>query len=282
MQLRRFDNPIAFCDQAEPFLQQNEVVHNLLLRICQQFREVNPRLQPSYLAVVEVGEQIVAVAIRTPPFPLVLSMVEDVGAIVLLAEDIKDADPALPDVNAPQAEADLFAEVWHKLTHQSCKLYMALRVHQLTQVRSVPLVSGTFRLAEERDRTLLAEWFIAFQQEALEETRTLENAMDWAERQISTHTLYVWEDGNRPVSVACGFSASQHVGVVNFVYTPPSLRKRGYATACVASVSQNLLNQGYQFCALFTDLANPTSNKIYHAIGYQPVCDWHHYKLGKQ
>jgi hypothetical protein len=24
---------------------------------------------------------------------------------------------------------------------------------------------------------------------------------------------------------------------------------------------------------LFTDLSNPTSNKIYQAIGYEPVCD---------
>ena len=30
---------------------------------------------------------------------------------------------------------------------------------------------------------------------------------------------------------------------------------------------------GRRFCFLFTDLANPTSNKIYQAIGYEPVCD---------
>ena len=27
------------------------------------------------------------------------------------------------------------------------------------------------------------------------------------------------------------------------------------------------------FCFLFTDLANPTSNHIYQAIGYEPVTD---------
>ena len=26
-------------------------------------------------------------------------------------------------------------------------------------------------------------------------------------------------------------------------------------------------------CALFTDLANPTSNSIYQAVGYAPVAD---------
>jgi predicted GNAT family acetyltransferase len=57
------------------------------------------------------------------------------------------------------------------------------------------------------------------------------------------------------------------------VYTPPELRGRGYASALTAAVSQAQLNGGRRYCFLFTDLANPTSNKIYQAIGYEPVCD---------
>lgn len=40
-----------------------------------------------------------------------------------------------------------------------------------------------------------------------------------------------------------------------------------------------LLNQGYKYCFLFTDLANPISNHIYQAIGYQPVNDWYDYSF---
>jgi predicted GNAT family acetyltransferase len=57
------------------------------------------------------------------------------------------------------------------------------------------------------------------------------------------------------------------------VYTPPELRGRGYASACTAAVSQLLLDEGRKFCFLYTDLANPTSNKIYQDIGYTAVCD---------
>ena len=38
-------------------------------------------------------------------------------------------------------------------------------------------------------------------------------------------------------------------------------------------MSQHILDQGRRFVTLFTDLKNPTSNKIYQAIGYAPVCD---------
>ena len=40
----------------------------------------------------------------------------------------------------------------------------------------------------------------------------------------------------------------------------------------VAEVSARLLTEGARVC-LFTDQANPTSNKIYVAMGYRPVVD---------
>ena len=53
----------------------------------------------------------------------------------------------------------------------------------------------------------------------------------------------------------------------------PDERGRGFATSLVAAQSRWLLEQGRQFCFLYTDLANPTSNRIYARIGYEPVCD---------
>jgi predicted GNAT family acetyltransferase len=61
---------------------------------------------------------------------------------------------------------------------------------------------------------------------------------------------------------------------INFVYTPPAHRGRGYATSCVAALTRHLLDPGKEFCFLFTDLANPTSNKIYRRLGYRHVCDF--------
>ena len=57
------------------------------------------------------------------------------------------------------------------------------------------------------------------------------------------------------------------------VYTPPELRGQGYASALTAHVSARQLAAGRRFCFLYTNLANPTSNKIYVDIGYERVCD---------
>jgi predicted GNAT family acetyltransferase len=41
----------------------------------------------------------------------------------------------------------------------------------------------------------------------------------------------------------------------------------------VAELTRRLIAGGRQFCFLFTDLANPTSNSIYQRVGYRPVTD---------
>ena len=66
---------------------------------------------------------------------------------------------------------------------------------------------------------------------------------------------------------------------VAYVYTPPPLRRRGYASAVVAELSQRELDAGQSWCSLFTDAANPTSNHIYTELGYQPRCDFRYLTL---
>ena len=66
--------------------------------------------------------------------------------------------------------------------------------------------------------------------------------------------------------------ASGGVTRISGVWTPPELRGRGYATAVVAARSTARQDAG-EACMLFTDLANPTSNAIYQAIGYRRVGD---------
>ena len=86
-------------------------------------------------------------------------------------------------------------------------------------------------------------------------------------------------DNDGPVSMA-GWTGKTLNGVrVTFVYTPPEFRRHGYASACVAALTQRLLDEGNRYCCLYTDLANPTSNRIYQQIGYRAVCDVADYAL---
>jgi predicted GNAT family acetyltransferase len=66
---------------------------------------------------------------------------------------------------------------------------------------------------------------------------------------------------------------------VQAVYTPPEARRRGYAAALVAGVSQAVLADGHA-PALYTDLGNPVSNSVYRRIGYDSVAEVVRYRFG--
>ncbi|HWN22194.1 MAG TPA: GNAT family N-acetyltransferase, partial [Gaiellaceae bacterium] len=83
----------------------------------------------------------------------------------------------------------------------------------------------------------------------------------------------LWEDGGEAVSATAFGSSTPNGSRIGPVYTPPERRGHGYASALVAEVSQARLDAGKRFCFLYTDLANPTSNKIYVDLGYERVCD---------
>ncbi|HEU4947562.1 MAG TPA: GNAT family N-acetyltransferase [Kribbella sp.] len=95
----------------------------------------------------------------------------------------------------------------------------------------------------------------------------------WLAQRIARERLWVWEDDDRIVSLVGHQSPAFGAVRVGPVYTPPEFRGHGYASALTAEVTRRLHEAGNQVC-LHTDLANPTSNKIYAAIGYRPVQDF--------
>ena len=133
---------------------------------------------------------------------------------------------------------------------------------------------GRLRPAQTADRELLARWWVGFVEEADPQPVSIEAAQAAIDARLSTRSpiVFVWEVDGDAVSMASARGKTSHGIRIGGVYTPPEYRRRGYASACVASLSQRLLDEGRDFCYLFTDARNPTSNRIYQAVGYELVC----------
>lgn len=177
----------------------------------------------------------------------------------------------MPGVNGVSAAAHSFADVWRELTGAAATVRMGLRVFELRQVQPPSNVPGSMRAAGDADLELVLSWFRDFQAEA-----NVNDPPPQAEhvlRRIQERGVYLWDDGG-PVSLAAKGRQTAHGVSIGPVFTPVAWRGRGYASACVAALSQLILDEGWAFCTLFTDLANPTSNKIYQQVGYRPVCDF--------
>jgi GNAT superfamily N-acetyltransferase len=272
MDLRRYDDVGAFLAAAEPFLVAREAEHNLILGVSSNLRAAPEEFTGApYLATVLANRRVVAAAMQTPPFHIVLSEIDHPGAIAALADDLVDRD--LPGALGPVDHVRAFVDARLARGGPPATLTVSERIFRLTDVSPPVAVPGRFRPAEPADRSLVFDWIDAFMREALEPDDPADVAA-MTDRWLAGRgrTLYLWQDGEI-VSLA-GIGSPTPNGVrVGPVYTPPDRRGRGYASALVAGISQAALDAGRTFCFLFTDLANTTSNHIYETIGYRPVRD---------
>jgi predicted GNAT family acetyltransferase len=125
------------------------------------------------------------------------------------------------------------------------------------------------RAANEHDLPLIANWLAAFHAESLPGEPQPDHAVA-ARARLADRRLLLWIDGE-PVSIAGVTRAISGVSRVGPVYTPPEHRNHGYAAAVTAAATITGFAAGAQRCALYTDVANPTSNGVYARLGYRPV-----------
>lgn len=273
MTLRVLDDAQDFLDLAGPLLLEDEARNNLILGITGSLVESPDRYaEKRFWVVLDEDGEPAAAALRTPPWNLVLAWPSDGNALAALADGIDDD---LPGVIGAHPEVDLFADRWRHSRGVRATQIRDQGIYALERVQPVLRAAGTHRPAEERDRELLRRWMVAFGDEVLEENDPgRHEATEIVDHRLAGNGGFLlWEDGGEVVSVS-GWGGPTPNGIrVGPVYTPPELRGRGYATALVAELSQQLLDGGRTFVFLYTDLANPTSNAIYERIGYVRVAE---------
>jgi len=283
LEIVRHRDAAAFLAAAGGYLTRREAEHNLLLGICGRLG-ATPRLYGAdpYFAAVSRGDEVVGAAVRTPPYNVLLSELAEPAAVEPIVEDVGSIFPDVPGVFGPKEASRRFAELWSERTGEPARLAMQVRIFRCRRVVSPPPVAGAPRRPGRPDRELLVDWLKAFMAEAMPDgtPRPAEEAVDDYLARPGIEGAYLWDDG-RPASLAaCGNPTPNGVRI-GPVYTPPELRGRGYASALVAALTQLLLDSGRELCFLFTDIANPTSNKIYQRIGYEPVADVDEYRFSE-
>ena len=268
--VRRVEDPAAFLAAASALLLADEARHNLILGLAGTLRDHPSHYLEYGLWLAEDGSEVVGAALRTPPHNLVVARPRDDSALEALAAQIDD-DP--PGIVAAQPEAATFAAAWAVRTGAAARMNRAQGVFAVDRVERPAATSGRFRDAGAADRPLLLHWWRAFAEEALGESTDDDSVAHAVDRRLEAAEAGVslWEN-NRPVSVASFGNPTPNGIRIGPVYTPPEHRRRGYASALVAELSERLLVKR-RFCFLFTDLANPTANRIYERIGYRRVCE---------
>lgn len=263
-----------------PWLRREPVRNNQLLTLLQSRMDgiVLPESDLLMLRVLGDGDTLAGVAVCPPPFAMLLSELAEGAEPALAGYLVEHAPQVRRFTGLPDQTRRLAVELAERAGGRAA-LLASYRMFDVVRVAPPAGVAGRPREAAAGDRDLLVAWSAAFQREALADHPHSDPAAPIDGRLALGGLLWVWEAGGEPVSMAAMTAPAAGVVRLNLVYTPPRRRGNGYAGALVAAVSAAALTAGLR-PTLFTDLANPTSNKIYQAIGYRPVQDTAMWEVG--
>jgi len=246
---------------AEEFLLAHEAEHGLIYGIAS-----SPAPADGYCALVVDAGRVVAAVIRTIS-KAVVSREATSGAMEIIAADAI-GDPGLHGILGPMASVESFV----RGSKRQWTRGRGTTIYLCDSVEPPSGVVGQRHIGMAGDRALLARWIEAFHAEALSSGSRAE-AEAAADRYVASGTMHLWLVEQTPVACAAAVGPSPHAIRIGPVYTPPENRRRGYASALVADLSQAQLDRGKAFTYLYADRDNETSNSIYQKIGYRVVAE---------
>ncbi|MDQ7909757.1 GNAT family N-acetyltransferase [Phytohabitans sp. ZYX-F-186] len=287
LRLRFFTDPGEFLAVAGDHLAADPVVSTVVTTathrvLSQRSAGIAQSDRNWWLVVSDRSGAVVGAGMRSAPFtpypPFLLPMPDE--AAVALARALHERGEEVFAVNGALPAVELCAGELARLGGGRVEVSQHTRLFELGELVPPAPVPGGLVAATEDDLDLVTEWFAAFVGDADEQAGRPRGASahempDRGEmlHRVRSGRLWFWVDATgQRVHLTGANPPSFGVARVGPVYTPPAHRGRGWASNTVAEVSRRIQAEGARAC-LFTDQANPTSNKIYTALGYRPVVD---------
>jgi GNAT superfamily N-acetyltransferase len=223
------------------------------------------------------------IAMRTAPFapyPVYLLAMPD-DAVAALAAAVLARGEDVGGATGLRPAADLFAAAIADATGRSVVNGLHHRLFELGTLVEPRPVPGRLRPVRADEAEQALAWVQQFFVDADEQAgrpaghdgEAAAFGIDDVRRKLAEEVLWFWEDAQGRVVHLIGANPPAYgVSRIGPVYTPKQERGRGWAAGAVAEVSRLLRERGDRV-VLFTDQANPTSNALYQALGYEPVAD---------
>lgn len=269
IRIEKINNALSFLKLVKPLLLEKESEYSLMLGIA-GLRVAKTIDDCIYFVLFDRNELIGCSVLSKKNF--VVTQIPE-PFLLTIANYLKKENYILPGIVGDPATSERFAYIWSNLINCKYKLAMDQKIYQLNEVLLPSNLQGKLINARLDHTELVGKWLFEFSCESLpHEPTTLENSTEFAKQKINNCDVYLLQSlADELVSMNFVGRPTDHGITVSAVYTPKVFRRKGYASAIVAKTSQLMIQNGRKFCVLYTDMANPTSNKIYQKIGYKEV-----------
>jgi GNAT superfamily N-acetyltransferase len=264
-------DPVEFKATVFPFLQKDPVLNTQVLsNVDGRIRGIMHDPEPPLFVSLHEGGEVVGAVVCTASRGIVMGMLAD-DLVPPLVNAVAGLFPGASSVEGTTTAGPIFAELFAARIGKSFQEVRRTRLYRLVTFVDQK-AAGTPRLATMADIEVTKELTGGYSI-AMGRDESPDVAQNWVRGRIELGRLWLWEDEGRAVSLVGRQGEVFGATRIGPVYTPAEFRGQGYASALTAHVTRQILDTGSEAC-LFTDLANPTSNKIYASIGYRPVVDF--------
>jgi predicted GNAT family acetyltransferase len=274
MDFKQYEDVYDFADKVEPILVEREDVYSLFFGVLQAIKA--GRYENPFMATIEEDGEVLALFQMTPPHPLNLVFLNEhilEECTDLLIKNLLALNIDVPSIVSLKPLAYQFAGKWKATTGLDHQLLMDQGLYRIDRVdETLEQSPGSWRYAEEGDCPLIEKWFNLFEEDAFLPISPIEDVKKRVATFVGEREVFLWEHDGKVVSMMKKSRPTKHGITVSLVFTPREERKKGYARTMVAAGTKELLKE-YDFCVLYTDMMNPTSNKIYMEIGYKRIAD---------
>ncbi|WP_215142186.1 GNAT family N-acetyltransferase [Exiguobacterium qingdaonense] len=273
MEWIEWKDPARFSDRVMASLLKEEAKNSLMIGVLNNVKQ--GIYETFHQFTVEEDGELLAILQATPPHPLHYIVVKRERSDTLpsfIIRHLLDEEAPFTEVISERAQAERFGKTWQELTSGTSEINMSQALYRLDGVEDVDMANGRMREATPADQGQLEAWYSAFEAESGLRSSSPEKVTKAVQLMLEREEAVFWEVDGQVVSCAKRARPTENGITVSFVYTSPDARGRGYARSLVAVLSRKLL-ETKSFCVLYTDLTNPTSNKIYQEVGYEQVME---------
>lgn len=274
MKFKQYKDANDFAEKVLPAIAHKDDVFSLFLGILQAIKD--GVYENAFMATIEDKGEVIALFQMTPPHPVNMIYLDERrmdACIDLFIEKSNVENIEFTSIISVKSWANRFVEKWKVESGLEEQLLMDQGLYRLDAVNEqLENSPGKWRLAEDGDCGLIQTWYHLFELDTTLPITPVNLVEERVQKFVKAREVFLWEDNGKVVSMMKKSRPSKNGITVSLVFTPKEERRKGYARTLVAEISKELLKE-YEFCMLYTDMMNPTSNKIYQEIGYKKIAD---------
>ena len=271
MEFIKYEKLEEFMDENFELLLQKEWLNCLIIGNCTEGNEKN---EDWFLAKIIENQKTELIMFYRKPWKLLMYSPTDNTSDELYkfaAEETYKYVSDLIGVNTEKEIANKFAKYYCEVSKKQYKLVTPMKILVLEKISPIETVLSNeviFREAREEDKNQLTKYIQQFYMEAVNEEVNREKAQEKFNSYLEKG-YYVLEKKGKIISQAVIGRKLINGKSISAVYTPKEERGNGYAYNLVYEISKKCLEQGADYCVLYTDADNPISNHVYEKIGYE-------------